>query len=135
MKKVFLMFCCCVVIIACKGVPHTVALEKNAKMLHVEMQEMIADRSCDADEQCHAIGIGARACGGFDNFDVYSSKNLDRADVTKKADIIFNQSKKENAENGMASICSIEIEPKTKCLAQQCVIDVMASLPAETATE
>ena len=139
------MLSCCVFILACKGQDHGTPNLLNkvssapvseakedvllATELRAEIDDMIEDRACDTDAQCHAIGLGSRACGGFDQFDIYSSKNLDPNMVEEKAKAYFKATKIENEETGMASICSIEIEPKTKCLANQCVIDVMASLP------
>ncbi len=148
MKKVFLMMCCCVVIMACKGQDHgdmksmkeatpvmvTEAAPASQDILsttdlRAEIDAMIGDRACDTDDQCHAVGLGSRACGGFDQFEVYSSKNTDPKMITEKAKAYFEATKIKNEEEGMMSICAIEIEPKTKCLANQCVIDVMASLP------
>jgi len=44
-----------------------------------DVQALVADATCRSDDQCHVIGVGARACGGPARYIAWSSRVTDGA--------------------------------------------------------
>jgi hypothetical protein len=80
------------------------------------------DAACDADDQCHTIGVGHKACGGPERYLAWSSKHSDgtrlRALVAEHAAA----RRAEDAKNGMMSTCSVVQDPGATCSAGHCVL-------------
>jgi hypothetical protein len=80
------------------------------------------DAACDADDQCHTIGVGHKACGGPERYLAWSSKHSDgtrlRALVAEHAAA----RRAEDVKNGMMSTCSVVPDPGATCSAGHCVL-------------
>ena len=64
----------------CQSLPE----DKNKTLGSI--QKYVTDLSCDASFQCKVIGIGERAaCGGPSRYIVYSTKNVDEAELERLA--------------------------------------------------
>jgi hypothetical protein len=46
-----------------------------------KIQAANSDLRCDNSSQCHSLGVGAKACGGPENYIAWSSKNSDGAQL------------------------------------------------------
>ena len=51
---------------------------RSIPQLLQDIKDEIGDAACDANTQCHSVGIGAKACGGAEAFFSWSSKDTDR---------------------------------------------------------
>lgn len=78
--------------------------------------------SCDTSDQCHTIGVGAKACGGPERYLAWSSKDNDgnrlKALVQQHAEL----RRAEDAKAGMMSTCIFLPDPGATCQAGQCVV-------------
>lgn len=96
------------------------ANEDGRKALGNQIKAMISDLSCDDSSQCKSIGFGSRECGGYQQFLIYSDKNVNESDLEQKAQKYFELDNKFNKEMGMASICSVEQPKISKCIRGVC---------------
>ncbi len=96
----------------------TPSLSSELEKLGVEIKEMISDLSCDNSEQCKSIGFGARGCGGYNQYLLYSTKTTYEVKLDNKAQEYFKLSKKHN--EGLVSICSIEQARVSECVRGKC---------------
>jgi len=99
---------------------HAFAKDDQKVSLAVEIQQMIFDLSCTDSSQCKSIGFGSRSCGGYEQYFLYSNKNVDEKLLEQKAQEYFKLDSEDNKKSGIGSICSIE-EPKiAQCLNGRC---------------
>ena len=98
------------------------AFAKEYKWLSLskEIKQMIADLSCDDSRQCKSLGFGSRACGGYEKYLIYSTKNVDETLLEQKAEEYFKADAESNRNAGMASICSVEQPKFSICLNHHC---------------
>jgi len=82
-----------------------------------------ADLSCDNSSQCHSLGIGARACGGPENYLAWSSKNHDGARLKELVAQHSAVSRDEDKRKGMMSTCSVVSDPGASCRAGACTLN------------
>jgi hypothetical protein len=96
--------------------------DKSSAPLLARIDAERGDAACDADDQCHTIGVGHKACGGPERYLAWSSKNSDgtrlRALVAEHAAA----RRAEDTKNGMMSTCSVVPDPGATCSAGQCVL-------------
>ncbi|MFY8275263.1 hypothetical protein AAEU32_14140 [Pseudoalteromonas sp. SSDWG2] len=84
------------------------------------LRQLTEDKSCDNSMQCKVVAVGSRACGGPNDYIVYSSKTADANEVQKLADQITASEAQFNAATGMVSICEHLSRPATQCQQNQC---------------
>lgn len=77
---------------------------------------------CDADAQCHSIGVGAKACGGPERYLAWSSKNSDGARLRALVAEHAAARRAADAKAGMMSTCSVVTDPGATCSAGLCVL-------------
>ncbi|MBI2338834.1 MAG: hypothetical protein HYU99_00500 [Deltaproteobacteria bacterium] len=88
--------------------------------LDAQIQTLIADLSCNADDDCQTIAYGSRACGGPQTYLIHSSLTTDVESLESLVEE-YNQLEDEyNAEENIASPCVIEIEPEIACTDGTC---------------
>lgn len=76
---------------------------------------LIGDAECDYPSQCHAIGVGAKSCGGPDGYLAWSDKKTDASALHASAEVHAEAQKEQNRIRGLASNCMILPEPTTTC--------------------
>ncbi|WP_105200384.1 hypothetical protein [Pseudoalteromonas sp. T1lg10] len=86
-----------------------------------QIHELTADKSCDSTEQCQVVAVGSRACGGANEYLVFSTKTADAAQVKALAEEITVQERQFNLKTGAVSICEHLMRPSTQCQQSQCV--------------
>lgn len=95
--------------------PETTQEEDQAK-LEIMYKEIIDlslanTQSCTDSKDWDFVGIGSRACGGFQAYIVYSKK-IDTTQFLSKVAKYTELSATYNKKWGVGSICSVEILPK-----------------------
>lgn len=114
------------ILTGCAGA-HAPAPEPTAEHATVALWQQIkaanADLGCDSDSQCHSIGIGAKACGGPENYLAWSSKH---SDGTQLKTLVAQHSAARRADDqrqGMMSTCSVVSDPGAVCRAGVCTLN------------
>jgi hypothetical protein len=109
---------------ACGSAPSasTPAASISAAALLPRIEAERGKASCDTTDQCHTIGVGAKACGGPERYLAWSSKDNDgnrlKALVQQHAEL----RRAEDAKAGMMSTCIFLPDPGATCQAGQCVV-------------
>jgi hypothetical protein len=78
--------------------------------------------ACDADAQCHSIGIGAKACGGPERYLAWSDKDSDGMRLRALVEEHAQARRAADAKAKMMSTCSIVTDPGAMCAAGRCVL-------------
>lgn len=115
---------------ACRSdAPQAPAASNGSAPLLARIEAERGDAACDADDQCHTIGLGHKACGGPERYLAWSSKNSDgtrlRALVAEHAAARA----AEDAKKGMMSTCSVVPDPGAACAAGHCVLRAASAGP------
>ena len=79
------------------------------------VKSLIGDAECDHPDQCHVIGVGAKACGGPNGFLAWSIKNTDQKALASAVQAQAEAEKKENQASGMSSDCRVVPAPTATC--------------------
>jgi hypothetical protein len=107
---------------ACAGAqPSTPGLWK-------QIQAANSDLRCDNSSQCHSLGVGAKACGGPENYIAWSSKNSDGAQLKALVEQHAAARRADDQRQGMMSTCSIVSDPGAS-RANVCVINERSVMP------
>lgn len=80
------------------------------------------DAACDADDQCHTMGVGHKACGGPERYLAWSSKNSDGARLRALVAEHAAARGAEDTKSGMMSTCSVVPDPGATCSAGHCTL-------------
>lgn len=86
----------------------------------VNIEAIITTEATDA-SQCKTIAFGDRACGGPEEFLIYSTLNTDVELLENLVSEYNYQAGQYNLRTGLASICSIEMEPEVTLKNGVCV--------------
>ena len=81
----------------------------------------LAKTSCQVNDDCASIGVGARPCGGPGFYMVYSKSATDETALKKKAEKYNSEQKSKNKKEGRMGICVVAKEPVLSCSQNQCV--------------
>ena len=88
--------------------------------LNIQIQTLIEDLSCNADDDCYTIAYGSKACGGPKTYLIYSSLATDVENLESLVEE-YNQLEGEyNAEEDVISTCEIAMEPEISCTDGTC---------------
>jgi hypothetical protein len=108
---------------ACRSdAPQVSTTTSGSAPLLARIEAERGDAACDADDQCHTIGVGSKACGGPERYLAWSSKN---GDGTRLRALVAEHAaarKAEDAKAGMMSTCSVVPDPGASCSAGHCVL-------------
>jgi len=109
--------------IASAGAAAKVA-EINARLLLLEtdISTKVLKPFCTSDTQCRALPLGARACGGPDRYQAYSTQVSDRADLERLSAEHQRLSAQRNELEGAMGICSVLPVPAARCESLSCVV-------------
>jgi hypothetical protein len=87
----------------------------NIPQLLQDIKAEIGEATCDADDQCHSIGVGQRPCGGPEAWLAWSSKVSDRDRLTALTAQHRDARRMENARSGLMSDCRAIPDPGAVC--------------------
>lgn len=88
---------------------------QNAASLMAPVKSLIGEAECDHPDQCHAVGVGAKACGGPNGYLAWSVKNTDQKALLAAVQAQADAEKKENQASGLASDCRVMPAPTATC--------------------
>lgn len=88
--------------------------------LEKTIRSMTQDKSCTTNADCMTVGIGHKACGGPEEFLVYSRKQTDIANVSRYVAAYNKQKKRQVREQGLISTCVVTPRPDVTCDNQVC---------------
>lgn len=76
---------------------------------------LIGDAACDTQDQCHSVGVGAKACGGPERYLPWSDKVTDRNALQQAVQAQVEASRADNERNHRISNCMMAREPTAVC--------------------
>jgi hypothetical protein len=79
------------------------------------LESLIGDAACDADAQCHTIGIGSKACGGPERFLAWSSLRSDGAALHSAAARAAGVDRTDSQAPRRMSNCALVVDPGAYC--------------------
>lgn len=89
--------------------------------LYVEIKSMADASSCSEEFSCYSVGIGAKPCGGFWEYIVYSN-SIDVVSFLGKIETLNELEKAYNEKYMILSDCSIAMPPSSmNCVDGKCV--------------
>jgi hypothetical protein len=83
--------------------------------LHARVVELIGDAACDSQGQCHAVGIGAKPCGGAEHWLAWSSKVTNAYALDEAVRDLAAAQVAEDKASGLASDCMRRPDPGAVC--------------------
>lgn len=95
----------------------------GAQALWQQIQSANSKLGCDSDDQCHSIGVGAKACGGPENYIAWSSKSSDGAQLKALVQQHAAARRADDTQQGVMSTCMAVSDPGASCRAGQCVVN------------
>ncbi|MCF2858523.1 hypothetical protein L1286_13630 [Pseudoalteromonas sp. SMS1] len=85
------------------------------------LEQLIANKGCDASFQCKVIAVGERlTCGGPSKYLVYSSRNVDEEHVARAAQRITAVEKANNRNAIASEICEPVLPIQALCISNTC---------------
>ena len=110
-------------LINCQDDDHelTQVKEKRMAAISASVEALIANKSCNGQDNCASIAWGAKPCGGPWEYLVYAPSNVD---VPELENLVaeYNQLQTEvNQIKGLGSDCSFVDEPELACQDNVCV--------------
>lgn len=97
-------------------------LQFDTKQLYQRLQKLAADKSCQQDQECKVMGIGSKACGGPEQFMVYSETVTDGKMLAITSERYAKLKKEQQSRLGMMSTCQQLATPIASCQAKKCVL-------------
>lgn len=85
-----------------------------------QIRAEIGDAPCDSDAQCHSLSVGAKACGGPDNYLPWSSKYSSVARLKFLGEQHAAARREENSREGRMSNCMYLMDPGAACQTGRC---------------
>ncbi|HEV8501582.1 MAG TPA: hypothetical protein VGR63_08385 [Casimicrobiaceae bacterium] len=110
---------CGLVALAGALVVHAAAPEsrgQSAEQRGAAIMQSIGTAACDDDAQCRVIGIGARSCGGPQQYVAWSIAHTDEAALRRAVDDDARASARELEKAGINSTCVVLPVPGVHCL-------------------
>jgi len=86
-----------------------------------KIQATIADTSCNTNNDCALIEVGAKPCGGPETYEPYSKQNVDEKKLQELAAAYKKQRQDYFKENQIMGICVVTPKPSVACVSNQCV--------------
>jgi hypothetical protein len=97
-------------------------LQVDTRQLQLRLERLTENKHCEDDQQCKVIGIGARPCGGPEQYLLYSSLHTDEKMLSYTNERFQKLKKQQNDKLGLVSTCQMLLPPSTACVANKCVI-------------
>ena len=97
-------------------------LQFDTKQLYQRLQKLTADKTCEQDQQCKVMGIGSKACGGPEQFIVYSEQETDSKMLAITSERYAKLKQEQQSRLGMMGTCQQLVSPIASCQAKKCVL-------------
>lgn len=102
-------------------------LQLDTRQLQLRLERLTENKECEQDNQCKVIGVGARPCGGPDQYLIYSTQHTDEKMLSYTNERYQKLKKQQNEKLGLMSTCQMLLPPVSACVAKTCVIGQPAS--------
>jgi len=89
-------------------------LQFEMRDIRLQMEREIGDAAARRPEQCHVVPLGAKACGGPQDYLIYSSAISDGRKLQELARQYAEAEEKYNRVTGAASTCSHVMPPRVQ---------------------
>ena len=89
--------------------------EPKSTALHAGIVALIGEAECDGQGQCHAVGLGAKPCGGPESWLAWSTKTTDPRALQEAVQALAQARVEENKASGLASDCMRRPDPSAVC--------------------
>jgi len=105
------------VVCACAGPSAPLSAPSTAERDHAwaDVQALVGDATCRADDQCHVVGVGARACGGPSRYIAWSSRVTDGDKLAAAAQHQRDLERASQRAEGRMSDCRVMAVPVAQC--------------------
>lgn len=85
------------------------------------INNLVANKSCDRNQQCKEIAFGSKPCGGPWSFLIYSTRQTDEATVNSEVAEYNDLQRFQNQKDGAISDCSVALPTFPVCSNNTCV--------------
>ncbi|MDF3127280.1 hypothetical protein [Rheinheimera sp. 1928-s] len=102
-------------------------LQLDTRQLQLRLERLTENKECEQDNQCKVIGVGARPCGGPDQYLIYSTQHTDEKMLSYTNERYQKLKKQQNEKLGLMSTCQMLLPPVSACVEKTCVIGQPAS--------
>ncbi len=85
------------------------------------IKALVANKSCDSNEQCQEIAYGSKPCGGPWSYLIYSTNNTNQATLTSEVTAFNELQRLQNEKEGAVSDCSVVVPSFPVCSNSLCV--------------
>lgn len=110
--------------LACATEPAAAPPPSQAQLASI--QALIGDAPCEADAQCHSIGVGNKSCGGPSAYLAWSDKNVKKAELEARVATQVQAARAEDVRSGRLSNCQLVTDPGAICRAKRCTLQTPA---------
>lgn len=100
--------------------PQPARARDNLDSLRRALTEAVGTASCTAKEQCRAMGVGSKPCGGPRSYLIYSMATTDSAALAVVAQRYNTAEAETNRELGRISDCTFLPPPELECAGGRC---------------
>jgi hypothetical protein len=97
-------------------------LQLDTRQLQLRLERLTENKECQQDNQCKVIGVGARPCGGPDQYLLYSTLHTDEKMLSYTNDRYQKLKKQQNEKLGLMSTCQMLMPPVSACIENKCAI-------------
>lgn len=97
-------------------------LQLDTRQLQMRLERLTENKECQQDNQCKVIGVGARPCGGPDQYLLYSTLHTDEKMLSYTNDRYQKLKKQQNEKLGLMSTCQMLMPPVSACIENKCAI-------------
>ena len=97
-------------------------LQLDTRQLQLRLERLTENKECQQDNQCKVIGVGARPCGGPDQYLLYSTLHTDEKMLSYTNDRYQKLKKQQNEKLGLMSTCQMLMPPASACIENKCAI-------------
>jgi len=111
-----------VIFLACskETVPTPADEDQQLAQLGKEIEEFVKNKACSGGDNCRAMAIGNKPCGGPTSFLIYSLSNTDEKQLSAKVKKYSDLQKALNIKYNRVSDCSLVVLPTVDCLKGVC---------------
>lgn len=97
-------------------------LQLDTRQLQLRLERLTENKECQQDNQCKVIGVGARPCGGPDQYLLYSTLHTDEKMLSYTNDRYQKLKKQQNEKLGLMSTCQVLMPPVSACIENKCAL-------------
>lgn len=105
---------------ACAAPPASVPAPVNLQATYQRLTAAVGDAACQADSDCHTVGVGSKACGGPISYLAYSTRGGNEKTILAAAQALKDAQAADNRASGRVSDCMAVMDPGAQCVAGHC---------------